>query len=61
MMCFERQLSRLERSGLVAVESIGNQKHYRAETELHRFSRNCTASVAKTVGVAEPIKEFLYA
>ena len=26
----ERELSKLERSGLVSVECIGNQKHYRA-------------------------------
>ena len=26
----ERELSRLQRSGLISVERIGNQKHYRA-------------------------------
>src|SRR4030042_378319 len=29
----ERELSRLQRSGLVSVERIGNQKHYRANRE----------------------------
>ena len=29
----ERELSRLENSGLVSVERIGNQKHYRANRQ----------------------------
>jgi len=38
----ERELSRLQRSGLVSVERIGNQKHYRAIVSL-LFLRNCRA------------------
>src|ERR1700736_3819306 len=33
----ERELSRLQRSGLVTVERIGNQKHYRANREAPIF------------------------
>src|SRR5260370_730672 len=33
----ERELSRLQRSGLVSVERIGNQKHYRANQEAPIF------------------------
>ena len=29
----ERELSRLQRSGLVSVERVGNQKHYRANRQ----------------------------
>lgn len=54
----ERELSRLERSGLVSTERIGNQKHYRANRaspifeELHRL-------VMKTVGLTEPLRQCL--
>ena len=51
----ERELKRLQHSGLISVEKIGNQKHYRANKqspifeELHRI-------VQKTVGIKEPLK-----
>jgi predicted nucleotidyltransferase len=54
----ERELSRLQRSGLVSVERIGNQKHYRANRyspifeELHGL-------VLKTVALQEPLKTAL--
>src|SRR5258706_15523336 len=54
----ERELSRLQRSGLVSVERIGNQKHYRANRqspifeELHRL-------ILKTIGLREPLKDSL--
>ena len=35
----ERELSRLQSSGLVCVERIGNQKHYRANSGLAHFRR----------------------
>jgi predicted nucleotidyltransferase len=54
----ERELSRLQRSGLVSVQRIGNQKHYQADRtspifeELHRL-------VLKTVALAEPLRRAL--
>jgi predicted nucleotidyltransferase len=53
-----RELSRLAHSGLVTVERVGNQKHYRANREspifeeLHRI-------VLKTMGLTEPIRQSL--
>jgi predicted nucleotidyltransferase len=54
----ERELSRLQRSGLVNVERIGNQKHYRANRESPIFSE-LHSLVLKTVGLTEPLKRFL--
>ena len=54
----ERELSRLQRSGLVSVERIGNQKHYRANHESPIFEE-LQSLVAKTVGLAEPIRKSL--
>jgi predicted nucleotidyltransferase len=54
----ERELSRLQRSGLVSVEKIGNQKHYRANQDSPIFEE-LRGLVAKTVGLAEPIRESL--
>lgn len=54
----ERELTRLERSGLISVERIGNQKHYRANRaspifpELHGI-------IQKTVGLKEPLQRAL--
>jgi predicted nucleotidyltransferase len=54
----ERELARLQRSGLVAAERIGNQKHYRANpdspifTELHGI-------IQKTIGLKEPLRRSL--
>jgi predicted nucleotidyltransferase len=52
----ERELSRLHRSGLVTVERIGNQKHYRANRDCPIFEE-LRGLVVKTVGLAEPIRK----
>src|SRR5436189_258156 len=51
----QRELARLERSGLVASRMVGNQKHYQANAEALLFAelRNI---VLKTVGLAEPLR-----
>ena len=54
----QRELSKLERSGLVSVERIGNQKHYRANHAAPIF-QELRGLVEKTVGLAEPIKKSL--
>jgi predicted nucleotidyltransferase len=54
----ERELTRLERSGLVFVERIGNQKHYRANHASPIFEE-LKSLVIKTVGLAEPIRKAL--
>jgi predicted nucleotidyltransferase len=54
----ERELSRLQRSGLVNVQRIGNQKHYRANRESPIF-HELHSLVLKTVGLTEPLKNFL--
>lgn len=54
----ERELSRLEHSGLVTVERLGNRKHYRANRgspifhELHGL-------ILKTTGLSEPLRDAL--
>jgi predicted nucleotidyltransferase len=52
----QRELSKLERSGLVSVERIGNQKHCRANQAAPIFE-DLRRLVEKTVGLAEPIKK----
>jgi predicted nucleotidyltransferase len=54
----ERELSRLRRSGLVSVERIGNQKHYRANHQSPIFEE-LQSLVLKTVALTEPLKKFL--
>ncbi len=54
----ERELARLEQTGLVSVEHIGNQKHYRANHESPIFNE-LHGIVLKTVGLAEPLKQSL--
>jgi predicted nucleotidyltransferase len=54
----ERELSRLQRSGLVSVEHIGNQKHYRANRHSPIFEE-LQGLVLKTVALKEPLKEAL--
>ena len=49
-----RELSKLERSGLVSVQRIGNQKHYRANQEAPIFEE-LRSLIEKTVGLAQPI------
>ena len=54
----ERELSRLESSGLVLIERIGNQKHYRANRQSPIFEE-LQSLVLKTIGLAEPLRELL--
>jgi hypothetical protein len=54
----QRELARLEQSGLIVARRIGNQKHYQANAESPLFGelRNI---VLKTVGLAEPLRDAL--
>lgn len=54
----ERELARLQRGGLVTVERIGNQKHYRANRQSPIFDE-LRGLVLKTVGLAGPLRESL--
>ena len=54
----ERELARLELSGLVSTERIGNQKHYRANRRSPIFDE-LRGIVIKTVGLAEPLRQSL--
>ena len=54
----ERELSRLQRSGLVSVERIGNQKHYQANRQSPIFAE-LQSLVVKTVAMTEPIRKSL--
>ena len=51
----ERELSKLEHSGLVSVERIGNRKHYQANPNAPIFEE-LRGLVEKTVGLAEPLR-----
>ena len=53
-----RELSRLERSGLVSFERIGNQKHYRANRRSPVFEE-LQSLVLKTVALTEPLRKSL--
>src|SRR5574338_1450431 len=52
----QRELSRLEASGLIVARRVGNQRHYQANAGSPLFSelRNI---VLKTVGLAEPLRD----
>jgi predicted nucleotidyltransferase len=54
----ERELSRLQRSGLVSIERIGNQKHYRANRRSPVFEE-LQSLVVKTVALIEPLRKSL--
>jgi predicted nucleotidyltransferase len=54
----ERELQRLEQSGLVSTERVGNQKHYRANQDSPIFEE-LHGLVLKTVGLTEPLRESL--
>jgi predicted nucleotidyltransferase len=54
----ERELSRLQRSGLVSFERIGNQKHYRANRGSPVFAE-LQSLVVKTVALTEPLNRAL--
>lgn len=54
----QRELARLERSGIIVARRVGNQRHYQANAGSPLFSelRNI---VLKTVGLAEPLRDGL--
>jgi len=54
----QRELARLESSGLVTVRRLGTQKHYQANADSPVFAE-LTGIVRKTVGLAEPLREAL--
>lgn len=54
----QRELANLAQSGLVTVRAVGNQKHYRANTDSPIFAELCGIA-QKTVGLAEPLREAL--
>jgi predicted nucleotidyltransferase len=54
----QRELARLEQSGLVTVHRLGTQKHYQANAESPLFAELC-AIARKTVGLTEPLREAL--
>ena len=54
----QRELTRLEQSGLISVERIGNQKHYQANRESPIFEE-LRGIVLKTVGLIEPLRQSL--
>jgi len=54
----QRELSRLVRSGLVTVKSVGSQNHYQANPKAPVFAELC-AIVNKTVALVEPLKAAL--
>lgn len=54
----QRELARLESSGLVVGSRIGHQKHYQANPSSPLFDE-VRSIVLKTVGLAEPLREAL--
>jgi len=54
----QRELARLVQSELVTVQASGKQKHYRANAASPIFAELC-GIVAKTLGLAEPLREAL--
>jgi len=54
----QRELAKLEGSGLISARRIGHQKHYQANAESPLFAdlRNI---ILKTVGLAEPLRDSL--
>ena len=54
----QRELARLDDSGLVTVTRVGTQKHYQANPKSPIFADLC-AIAQKTVGLAEPLREAL--
>ena len=54
----QRELSRLEITGLVSTTRVGNQKHYQANKDSPLFEE-LTSIVKKTVGLKQPILDAL--
>lgn len=51
----QREFARLEESGLIVAQRIGNQRHYQANAASPLFSELRTI-VLKTIGLAEPLR-----
>jgi len=54
----QRELQRLVSSGLVTVKDVGNQKHYRANTDAPIFNE-LRSIILKTSGLTDPIRQAL--
>ncbi len=54
----QRELARLEATGLVTVLRVGNQKHYQANAASPIYAE-LASIIAKTVGIAEPLRAAL--
>src|SRR5688572_15305175 len=54
----QRELARLEQSGLVTVRRVGTQKHYQANPASPLFDELCGIA-RKTIGLAEPLRQAL--
>src|SRR6185436_1211681 len=54
----QRELAKLEGSGLIVARRIGHQKHYQANPASPLFSE-LRSIVLKTVGLAEPLRDAL--
>jgi predicted nucleotidyltransferase len=54
----QRELQKLELSGLVKTKRVGNQKHYQANPDAPLYNE-LTSIVRKTFGMAEPMRRAL--
>jgi predicted nucleotidyltransferase len=54
----QRELARLESTGLVTTSRVGNQKHYQANAASPIYAE-LAGIIAKTVGIAEPLRAAL--
>lgn len=54
----QREIARLEHSGLVTVRRVGTQKHYQANPASPLFAELCGIAM-KTSGLAEPLRDAL--
>ena len=54
----QRELAKLEQSGLVSVHRVGTQKHFQANPASPLFTELCSIA-QKTVGLAEPVRAAL--
>jgi len=54
----QRELAKLEESGLIVARRIGHQKHYQANAASPLYSE-LRSIVLKTVGLAEPLRDAL--
>lgn len=55
----QREIARLEQSGLITMRRSGAQKHYQANADSPLFRELCSI-VRKTLGLAEPIRVALF-